>query len=194
MTTERNMAHGCGLLTGERIYLREVRRADVNERYYAWLNDPEVNQFLETRFVPQSLEQIADFVASKDGKVDEPFLAICLRESDEHIGNIKLGPINWRHRYADVSLFIGEKAHWGRGYATEAIALITRFAMQTLALNKLRASCYEENQGSAKAFEKCGWRQEGLLRQHFFSGGVPTNAIVLGVTADDYWASLRKAA
>ncbi len=183
-----------GLLTGERIYPREVRRTDVNARYYHWLNDPEINQFLETRFVPQSLEQIAEFVASKDGKADEPFLAICLRSSDEHIGNIKLGPINWRHRYGDVSLFIGEQAHWGQGYATEAIALIMRFGFETLALNKLCASCYEENIGSARAFERCGWQREGLLRDHFFSGGKPTNAIVLGITSSDYWGARRHAA
>src|SRR3954447_25913603 len=96
-------------LTGPRLCLREVRRSDVNENYYHWLNDPEVTRYLETRYVPRSLENIRAFVEHLDGNRDEVFLAICLKDGDRHIGNIKLGPINWVHRYSDISLLIGEK-------------------------------------------------------------------------------------
>ena len=39
-------------LERERVYLREVRLSDVKERYYQWMNDPEINRSLETRFIP----------------------------------------------------------------------------------------------------------------------------------------------
>ena len=175
------------VVTGTRVYLREVRQSDVNERYYAWLNDPEVNQFLETRFVPQSLESIAEFVKRMSGKSDEPFFAICTTDGEEHIGNIKIGPINWRHRHADVSLLIGEKRFWGKGYATEAIGLVTKFGFEVLNLMKLEAGCYEENEGSARAFEKCGYAREGLLRGHLLLNSHETNCIRLGLRAADYF-------
>ena len=175
------------LVSGKRIYLREVRLDDVNGRYYRWMNDPEVVQYLETRFVPQSLENIASYVKRMDGKADEPFFAICTHDTDEHIGNIKLGPINWIHRYADISLLIGEKHYWGKGYASEAIEAITRYGFEVLSLNKIKASCYEQNEGSARAFENCGYCREGLMREHFLYKGKPTGAILLGMTARDYW-------
>lgn len=174
------------VITGTHLYLREVRLNDVTDRYYAWLNDPAVNQYLETRFVPQSRDSIADFVKRMTGKQDEPFFAICTQDGDEHIGNIKIGPINWRHRHADVSLLIGEKRCWGKGYATEAIMLITRWGFEVLNLNKIEAGCYEQNEGSARAFEKCGYSREGLLRGHFYIGGRETNCIRLGLRAADY--------
>lgn len=177
---------------GKRIYLREVRSTDVNERYYRWMNDPDVNQYLETRFVPRSLENIASFVRAMDGRDEEPFFAICLLESDEHIGNIKIGPINWRHRHADVSLLIGEKRCWGKGYAAEAIGLVTKIGFEYLNLNRLKAGCYRENEGSARAFEKCGWQREGVMRGHFLLNGRETDAIILGIRAADYRAAQQQ--
>ena len=55
-------------IDGKRIFLREVRVEDVTDTYYKWMNDSEVNQFLETRYRPQSLKSIEKFVQEKDGK------------------------------------------------------------------------------------------------------------------------------
>lgn len=174
-------------LTGERIFLREVRQSDVNENYYQWLNDPEINQYLETRFVPRSKENILEFVNNLDAQNSEPFFAICTIDNEEHIGNIKIGPINWYHRHGDISLFIGDKNCWGKGIATEAIHIITTFAFRTLNLHKVKAGCYANNSGSVRAFEKCGYLREGLLHSHCFCDGEYVDLILLGLTAEKYW-------
>ena len=155
-------------IEGERIYLREVRPTDVNENYYRWMNDPEVTQHLESRFYPNSMESLGDYVAGKLRDRDNVFLAIVLKEGDRHIGNIKLGPINWIHRLADVGILIGEKDYWGKGYATEAIGLVVDYAFGTLNLHKLIAGCYDLNQGSVRAFQKAGFVVESLRKQHYY--------------------------
>jgi ribosomal-protein-alanine N-acetyltransferase len=168
-------------LEGERIYLREVRLSDVNERYYNWMNDSEVTQYLEKRYIPQSMENIRNFVIEKDGSTDELFFAICLIENDLHIGNIKLGPINWIHRFGDISLLIGDKTYWGQGFATQAIRLVVTFAFETLNLHKLRAGYYAGNIGSGKAFIKNGFKQEGILKNQWFIQNQWMDEILLGL-------------
>lgn len=170
-------------IEGKRIYLREVRLSDVNENYYKWLNDPEVNRYLETKYIPQSFENIRKYVEKMNAKADEIFLAICLKEGDLHIGNIKLGLINWIHRYGEVSLIIGEKTYWGKGYASEAIRCLTDFAFKTLGLHKLIASFYDCNKGSIRAFEKAGYVVEGILKYFFYFDRRFIDRIICGIVS-----------
>ena len=176
---------GWPILKTERLILRPLGAEDVSARYVAWLNDPAVNRFLETRHQAQTMESVRAFVDRVQARDDEHLFAICLRPENRHIGNIKVGPVKPNHRLADISLFIGERDCWGRGYATEAIARVSRFAFEELGLLKLSASFYEQNQGSLKAFLKAGYRQEGLRRKHYLLDGEPSDIIETGLCADN---------
>lgn len=168
-------------LPGENLYLREVRPNDVNDNYYRWLNDREVTRFLESRFYPNSREKLREYVEEKLSDPNNLFLAIVLKEDHRHIGNIKLGPINWMHRFADIGILIGERDCWGRGHATEALRLLADYAFSELNLNKLTAGCYEANAGSLKAFQKAGFLKEGTLHRQFYCEGRYMDGILLGL-------------
>lgn len=159
------------ILEGEKIVLRQIELSDCTERYVEWLNDPEVNQYLETKWVEQSLETVEDFVRAQRQNDDSILWAIITKEGLTHIGNIKIGPINKHHHHADISYFIGEKDYWGKGIATEAIQLVTEYGLNELKLHKLEAGTYEDAIGSQKALEKNGYVKEGVLKEHIFSGG-----------------------
>jgi len=170
----------------QRLHLRPVTLADVGERYVGWFNDPDVNRYLETRHRPQTLETVRDFVAGCLGREDVHLLAICLKDGERHIGNIKVGPVKPNHALADVSLFIGEKDCWGKGYGAEAIRLASRFAFENMPVVKLAAGFYAENEGSIRAFLKAGYRREGLRRKHYLLDGAPVDIVELGLCAEDY--------
>lgn len=175
-TSKRSAA----LIEGPRLTLRRVRVSDVTPAYVAWLNDPDVNRYLEVRYVKHTAAGVRKYVASMEGDESSVFCAIALKDGDRHIGNIKIGPVNTAHRFADVSLVIGEKDCWGRGYATEAIRLITRYGFERLGLLKIEAGVYAPNQGSTKAFLKAGYRHEGLERRKFQCGSRRVDGVRLG--------------
>lgn len=157
-------------IVGPKLRLRLVELADCTERYVAWLNDPEVSRYLETRFTVQTLETIRSFVA---GMVESPHsyqFAICENEGERHVGNVKVGPVDPHHAYADVSYFLGERDTWGKGYGTEAVRLATRFGFERLGMHRMQAGLYETNVGSRRVLEKAGYAYEGRLlkklRQH----------------------------
>lgn len=180
-----------GSLSSTRLILRDVEEADLNTSYLEWLNDPEVNQYLETRFYPQTIESLRVYWQSLNRDKNSPWLAICLKSDLKHIGNIKLGPINRVHRKADISLFIGEKIYWGQGYASEAIAVVRDWAFEELGLQKLNAGMYADNIGSRKAFEKCGFLLEGILRSEAFSMGERVDVLRMGLPHSDWLISRR---
>jgi len=158
-------------LVGERVVLRDLEESDVGERYVRWMNDPEVMAALESRFTRHSRESLLEYLRSIRGASDTLFLAITLRSDARHIGNIKLGPIHAHHRFAEIGLLIGEKDEWGKGYASEAIALLAAHAFESLGVHRLSAGCYASNQGSVKAFLRAGFAIEGIARdQYLFDG------------------------
>lgn len=181
MKNMNNPAALCKHCEGERIYLREIRRSDVNEQYYHWMNDKEVTQYTESRFTPQSLETIENFVVSICSNPNYMFFAIILKDGEKHIGNIKVGPIDWNHRHADIGILIGEKSVWGNGYATEAIKLIIACCFNDLKLHKLTAGAYASNRGSIRAFVKAGFAQEGILKKHYVFNNTYEDKICLGI-------------
>jgi ribosomal-protein-alanine N-acetyltransferase len=180
-------APASGLRVDEgRIYLRPLTEDDVGEIYVAWLNDPLVNRFLETRHRKQDMAAVAEFVRAVNARPGEHLFAICLKESGKHIGNIKVGPVKPNHALADVSLFIGDRDCWGKGYATEAIRAISRHAIRELGIAKLNATAYSLNQGSIRAFLKVGYRHEGTRRKHYMLNGEPADLTELGMCADEF--------
>ena len=176
-----------GALQGERVALRSLSAKDAGIRYLGWMKDPLVQRYLESRFVEHSLESLRAFIDAMNASKDNFLLGICLR-SGRHIGNIKLGPIEPHHRHAAIGLMLGERDTWGKGYAAEAIGLITDHAFADRKLRKLFAGCYAVNQASQKAFKRCGYRVEGRQTARWLCDGLPVDNILMGLTRSQWLA------
>ena len=173
------------LIETKRLNLRELELADVSTEYVAWLNDPDVDRYLETRLSRQDEESVRAFVERVRQRDDEFLFGIFLRDSGRHIGNIKVGPIRRHHRLADVSLFIGARDCWGQGYAAEAIGGVSRYAFDELGALKLSATMYAPNVASMRAFLRAGYREEGRRRDHFDLDRKRCDMIELGLVPGD---------
>ena len=169
------------MLESERLLLRPIELADVNEAYRSWMNDPVVMQYTESRFQTHSLEQIRQYVESVQADAGSRFFAIVEKESGKHIGNIKIGHIHPVHRHADVGIIIGDKASWGKGYATESLRLVAGYARESLKLHKLTAGIYANNIGSIQAFLKAGFVVEGRFSRHWFCDGEYVDGLQMGL-------------
>jgi len=170
------------LIRGRRIYLRKISLKDINKDYISWMNDAQVVRFLESRFQKWSIKKIKAYVKEVKNKPDYLFLAIVLNNGKKHIGNIKIGPINLNHNFADMGLIIGEKSYWGQGFATEAIKLITDYAFNELSLHKITAGVYSNNIGSIKAFKKAGFVVEAVRKKHYLYKDKYVDAVLLSNT------------
>jgi RimJ/RimL family protein N-acetyltransferase len=87
------------------------------------------------------------------------------------IGATGIHAIDWINAHGTTGIVIGEKAHWGKGLATEAMRLRTRYAFRDLNLHKLMTEVFVDNVASRRALEKNGYRTIGISREHFFTRG-----------------------
>ncbi|HYE06121.1 MAG TPA: GNAT family protein [Planctomycetota bacterium] len=163
MTAARSISDG-EFFAGAAVGLRLVEPGDCTPRYVAWLNDPQVNRYLETRWTTQDEASVAAFVAAMRATPDSYLFAIVECGGGRHVGNLKIGPISRWHGHADLSYFLGERSCWGRGYASDAIASAVRIAFTRLGLHRLQAGVYAGNVGSCRALAKNGFALEGTFR------------------------------
>ncbi len=164
-----------------RVYLRGLKPSDVNDKYYSWMNNSDVIQYTESRYYPNTIERINKFITSINSDPNSMVFAIVLKKNDQHIGNIKIGPINWIHRNADIGIIIGDETCWGKGYGSEAIDLVVGHAFNILNLHKLTAGYYSENIASEKIFHKNKFQIEGTRKDHAFFRGEYVDVIQVGL-------------
>jgi len=169
------------IIESERLLLKSLQVSDATQAYADWLNDPEVNQYLETRHQTQTVASCQEFIEQCNSDKNSHLFGIFLKENGQHIGNTKLGFINPVYMRGQVSLFIGEKKYWNKGLAGEVVRSITKFGFEHLNLNRIEAGCYEDNLASLRIFLKSGYSVEGFMRNHVISKGRSVGCFWLGI-------------
>jgi [ribosomal protein S5]-alanine N-acetyltransferase len=168
-----------------RVYLRPMTADDVTDRYIAWFRDSKVVEFLDSsHFEKQDTIEYLRVGYETRGYFMN---AVIDRASGLHIGNVKIGPINWKHRFSDLITVIGDRAFWGKGYATEAIRAGIALAFDQHDLRKLSAGVSSDNIGSLKAYTRAGFVVEGKLTGQFLIGDTVQDRIEIGCFNPKYF-------
>jgi ribosomal-protein-alanine N-acetyltransferase len=89
------------------------------------------------------------------------------------------------HGRGEIGYWIGVPS-WNRGYATEAGALVLRFAFQEMGLNRVYAQHFPGNPASGRVLQKLGMTYEGRLRQHVRRWGIFEDLEQYGILADEW--------
>jgi [ribosomal protein S5]-alanine N-acetyltransferase len=160
-----------------RIFLRPLEETDIDDRYVSWFADDDVTHFIQSRNF--TADESRAYLRAGRESGSYYLYAICLKETGQHIGNLKIGPINRLHALADLVTVIADKTFWGRRLASEAIALGSSVAFEVYGLRKLHGAILASNIGSIKAYTRGGWAIEGRLRDHYLVKGQPMDAVLV---------------
>jgi RimJ/RimL family protein N-acetyltransferase len=177
-------------LYGEKIMLREYRASDL-EPMRRWVNDADIVCHLSDIFLyPHPLQATEDFLNDiLEGKPDSRGFVIADPVTEEYIGQVNLDRIDWKNRVGIVGIVIGSSDHLGKGYGTEAMKLLVRFAFMEMNLNRLELEVYDFNERACRSYQACGFREEGRLRQRQYKNGRYVDVIVMGLLRSDWLAS-----
>ena len=162
---------------GQRIYLRELTIADATQEYCNWLNDKEVNKYLETR--KSTLPELKKYIKEKLSKSDCLLMGVFDKKNDLHIGNIKLEPIDWRSKKAVYGILIGNKNYWRQGIGEEATKLIIKCAFKKLGLSSIELGVIPQNENAVKLYKKLKFRVKKIEKKAINHQGVLYDQIIM---------------
>jgi len=164
---------------GRRIYLRKLTLADATQEYCRWLNDAEVNKFLETR--KATLEDLREYINKKINDANCFLLGVFDKNNDQHIGNVKLELIDKKGGRADLGILIGNKSYWGQGFGLEAIQLTVDYAFKQLDFSEIELGVIADNERARRVFARAGFRPFEVRKKSINHNGVWYDVIMMEI-------------
>lgn len=181
------------VLVGERVYLRPLEPDDANALAEFEAQETDTTIFSGGR-IPHSPIALRNLLsgAFKTMPPDTVAFAVCLNEDDTLIGQMGVTGIDWVHRHGETFSFLRPGEFRNRGYGTEAKHLLLEYAFEHIDLHVLTSWVFEQNERSAGALAKQGYRPAGRLKADGIKGGVYYDDLVFDVLRAD-WIEARNA-
>ncbi|MDP4534734.1 GNAT family N-acetyltransferase [Alkalimonas collagenimarina] len=169
----------------ERLALKPLVKEDA-AKLLGIFSDPEVMQYWNT--APWSkMEDALDFIQHCEDAMrrqESLVLGIFLKSTAELVGKCMLFSFHRESRRAEIGFGLCRSC-WGKGYIYEAGQALIHYGFDSLGLRRLEAEIDPANKASAKALQKLGFAQEGLLRQRWEVDGVVSDSALYGRLVTD---------
>jgi len=150
---------------GTKVALTPRQRENV-PTYWKWICDPEVNAGLTDAGACVSIENEYEWYDNNIVKAGAGSVNLDIHEVNgmHLVGDCALFDINHAEGTAELGIVIGEKDCWNRGYATETVALLARYAFDILGLSSVILNVYDFNERAVAAYRRAGFREVGRRR------------------------------
>jgi RimJ/RimL family protein N-acetyltransferase len=179
------------LFDGELVRLTAANPDTDANIMQVWHRDTEFFRLAYGRIAqPWSAQNIQRRIQEHAADPNEPVFAIRTLADDLLIGQIGMW-IEIPHGDAYLWILIGDRAYWGRGYGTDAMRVMLRYAFEEMNLHRISLRVFAFNQRAIRSYEKCGFMHEGKSRNALNKMGRRWDEIWMGLLKSD-WEQTRK--
>ncbi len=177
---------GLPTLDGARVRLRPPREDDLAD-LLAVFADEETLRYWSHGPLQDLAAARTYFEGIDTGLRDRSLFQWAVTEPDEDrlIGTVTLVDWDRSHRRAEIG-FILHPSRWRRGLASDAVRAALRFAFEAMDLHRVEADVDPENEASLRLLQRLGFREEGRLRERWFTFGSWKDSVMLGLLAADF--------
>ena len=181
------------IFRGKMVRLTAESNQVLAEALSKWNRDSEFHRLLDTgvtmvRSVKGTKEWIEKDLEKENAELI--FFNIRTLEEDRLIGFIGLDGIQWAHGDTFVFIALGEREYWGRGYGTDAMRVILRYAFTELNFHRVSLDVFEYNPRAIRSYEKAGFKNEGRCRKLLSRDGERTDDLFMGILQEE-WVKLQ---
>ncbi|RPI31725.1 MAG: N-acetyltransferase [Chloroflexota bacterium] len=183
------------LFLGEQVRLSSDDPLKKAEAFSRWRRDSEFSRLLDSGPASVwSVSKIKEWNEKYEDKdpYSEYFFTIHTIEDDRMIGFIGLDGIRWNHGDCWVGIGLGERDYWGKGYGTDAMRIILRYAFSELNLHRVSLNVFGYNPRAIHSYEKAGFKHEGSIRQFLFREGRRWDLVHMGILKEEWEQNARR--
>ena len=163
----------------EDLFIKIIDEKVISRNYINWLNDYDTVKYTDQKHFKHSFKRVKNFILEKLKSKDDFLFGIFFK--NEHIGNIKLGPINNFHKTSEVSYIIGNKNYWGKGIASKCLKEVIKYAFEKTDLEKITSGYHKLNKASGKVLEKNKFKIEGIRKKEKLFEGKRADYVEVGL-------------
>ena len=159
------------MLQGEKIRLTAVSNDDVTT-IASWYEDTVFSRMFDaTPARPRSKDYWLNWLKQQEKGTDNFLFAIRPIDGNTLLGYVQLEDFLWPHQNCWLSIGLGDKTNWGKGYGREAIELTLKFAFHELNLHRIQLTVFSYNERAIALYESFGFKREGVFREHLQRDG-----------------------
>ncbi len=164
--------------------IRPLSLDDI-DNIMTWVNDPEVTGRYAYFTKPISREEEAKWLKTKlESKVD---VVYAIENGDGiYLGNCAIEKIHWPAKHGRLSITIGNKEERKKGHGFRTINLLLDQAFNIHKLHRIYLIVAVDNQQGINLFKKCGFIEEGRLRDHYIINENHVDMFIMGILNDDF--------
>ena len=181
------------IFTGKLVRLSAFDPEEMSKAFPRWNLNSEYFRLLNSSARPmQSVKAAAKWMEKEAEEISPAnyYFSIRTLEDDKLIGEIGLDVVNWPGRDAFVGLGIGETEYWSKGYGTDVMNVLLRFAFTEINLRRVSLGVFEYNPRAIRSYEKAGFRHEGRLRRLLNREGRRWDNLFMGILREE-WLELN---
>ncbi len=158
------------VIYGEKIKLRAIEPED-NAILLEMMNDPDIELMVGGYSWPGSMTDQMKWYSKLENTSSILRCIIANKESNQAVGTLILNEIDMKNGTGHIHIKIASGSERGKGYGTDAILTVVKYAFSELRLNCIFANILSYNKPSVHLFEKCGFHRDGILRSRVFKQG-----------------------
>jgi RimJ/RimL family protein N-acetyltransferase len=185
------------VFTGRYVRLSAFDPQEMSKAFPRWNQNSEYFRLLNSSGQPlQSSKAALKWMEEEVGEMSPGsyFFSIRTLAEDRLIGELALDVVNWPGRDAFVGLGIGETEYWSKGYGTDIMNVLLRFAFTEINLERVTLSVFEYNPRAIRSYEKAGFRHEGRMRKVLNKEGSRWDVLYMCILREEWLELDRQAA
>jgi len=176
-------------LIGGRVFRRPFSKRDLSH-IQRWLNDAELVRLIG-EVAPWSRADAEKWCRELLADKDRVWFVIVLKKEKRVIGEAGLLRMDRPSRSTDMTIIIGERDAWGKGYGKEVGHLLLSYAFEHLSFHRVSIGVVGFNKNALKFWRSLGFKKEGVERDAHFYDNKYSDGIMMSILEDEFRKSRK---